>query len=39
MKNVGPGTYTLPSTFNNTKKKESHASVGGTSKNVPKYSQ
>ena len=38
MKNVGPGTYTLPSTFNLTKSKEpAGPTIGGTSMIVPKY--
>lgn len=40
MRNIGPGTYSLPSTFNMTKGKETVAStIGGTSMNVPKYTQ
>ena len=40
MRNIGPGTYSLPSTFNMTKGKETVVStIGGTSMNVPKYTQ
>jgi hypothetical protein len=38
MKNVGPGTYNLPSTFNLSKNKETAGQpIGGTSMIVPKY--